>query len=43
MTIPDYIAFAVLIALFVANVAMALVDRKPDQTNAQNNRFVSRS
>jgi hypothetical protein len=26
MTIPDYIAFAVLIALFVANVAMALVD-----------------
>jgi hypothetical protein len=43
MTIPDYIAFGVLIVLFVVNVAMALADRKPDQTHAQNNRFVSRS
>jgi hypothetical protein len=43
MTIPDYIAFAVLIMLFVVNVVMAVVDCKLDQTNAQNNRFVSRS
>ena len=35
MTIPDYIAFGVLIVLFVVNVAMALADRKPDQTNAK--------
>ena len=43
MTIPDYIAFAVLIVLLVVNLAMAVVDRKLDQTNAQNDRFVSRS
>jgi hypothetical protein len=28
MTIPDYVAFGVLIALFVANVAAAFADRK---------------
>jgi hypothetical protein len=44
MTIPDYVAFGVLIVLFVLNVAAAFADRKrADQTNAQNDRFVSRS
>ena len=28
MTIPDYVAFGVLIALFVANVVAVCVDRK---------------
>ena len=46
MTIPDYVAFGVLIVLFVVNVVAVLsaaTANQADQTNAQNNRFVSRS
>ena len=44
MTIPDYVAFGVLIVLFVVNVIAVFPNRKQaDQTNAQNNRFVSGS
>ena len=46
MTIPDYVAFGVLIVLFVLNVIAVVADRKQGVSGPNkctSNRFVSRN